>query len=99
MKELLQHGMKVQTMQAWGWFIRLLGSHAMKNRNLVNEMLKIPEQAFSDHDPQFQIAALVYFFYQLMYAFQLLAVASNIHEVFQLSQMYTGLFSPTTRKT
>ncbi|KAF8407155.1 hypothetical protein HHK36_006281 [Tetracentron sinense] len=59
MKELLNQGMKVQTIQAWGWFIRLLGSYAMKNRQLVNEMLKIPEQTFSDHDPQVQIASQV----------------------------------------
>ncbi|KAK9269163.1 hypothetical protein L1049_000932 [Liquidambar formosana] len=59
MKELLNHGMKVQAMQAWGWFIRLLGSHAMKNRHLVNEMLKVPELTFSDHDPQVRIASQV----------------------------------------
>ncbi|RVW74107.1 hypothetical protein CK203_052198 [Vitis vinifera] len=59
MKEMLNLGMKVQTMQAWGWFIRLLGSHAMKKRHLVNEMLKIPELTFSDHDPQVQIASQV----------------------------------------
>lgn len=59
MKEMLNLGMKVQTMQAWGWFIRLLGSHAMKKRHLVNEMLKIPELTFSDHDPQVQISSQV----------------------------------------
>ena len=59
MKETLNLGMKVQTMQAWGWFIRLLGSHAIQKRHLVNEMLKIPELTFSDHDPQVQIASLV----------------------------------------
>lgn len=51
--------MKVQTIHAWGWFIRLLGSHAMKNRSLINEMLKIPEHTFSDLNPQVQIASQV----------------------------------------
>ncbi|KAG8652032.1 hypothetical protein MANES_06G047100v8 [Manihot esculenta] len=59
MKDLLNQGMKVQTLQAWGWFIRLLGSQALKNRHLVNDMLKIPEQTFSDHSPQVQIASQV----------------------------------------
>ncbi|XP_058181977.1 uncharacterized protein LOC131300254 isoform X2 [Rhododendron vialii] len=59
MKELLNHGLKIQAIQAWGWFIRLLGSYAVKNRHLVNEMLKIPEQTFPDADPQVQIASLV----------------------------------------
>ncbi|KAL3532297.1 hypothetical protein ACH5RR_005818 [Cinchona calisaya] len=59
MKELLNLGMKIQTMQAWGWFIHFLGPYAMKSKNFVNEMLKLPEQAFSDFDPQVQISALV----------------------------------------
>lgn len=59
MKELLNQGMKVQTIHAWGWFIRLLGSHATKNRSLINEMLKIPEYTFSDLNPQVQIASQV----------------------------------------
>lgn len=59
MKELLNKGFKVQTLQAWGWFIRLIGPYAMKNRYLINEMLKIPEQTFSDLDPQVQIASQV----------------------------------------
>ncbi|XP_057988121.1 uncharacterized protein LOC110660052 isoform X2 [Hevea brasiliensis] len=58
MKGLLNQGMKVQTLQAWGWFIRLLGSQALKNRRLINDMLKIPEQTFSDHSPQVQITSL-----------------------------------------
>nr|XP_023896732.1 uncharacterized protein LOC112008629 [Quercus suber]POE55596.1 telomere-associated protein rif1 [Quercus suber] len=57
MKELLNQGMKVQAIHAWGWFIRLLGSYAMKNRQLTNEMLKIPENTFSDLNPQVQIAS------------------------------------------
>ncbi|XAR66865.1 hypothetical protein NMG60_11013228 [Bertholletia excelsa] len=59
MKELLINGQKIQTIQAWGWFIRLLGPYAVKNRHLVNEMLKVPEQTFSDGDPQLLIASLV----------------------------------------
>ncbi|XP_038880719.1 uncharacterized protein LOC120072323 isoform X2 [Benincasa hispida] len=35
MDKLLNLGMKVQTIAAWGWFIRILGSHSMKNRNLI----------------------------------------------------------------
>ncbi|XP_041009501.1 uncharacterized protein LOC121253568 [Juglans microcarpa x Juglans regia] len=57
-KELVKD-IKVQTIHAWGWFIRLLGSHAMKNRHLINEMLKIPEHTFSDLNPQVLIAAQV----------------------------------------
>ncbi|KAH7861068.1 hypothetical protein Vadar_021271 [Vaccinium darrowii] len=58
-KELLNHGLKIQAIQAWGCFIRLLGPCAVKNRHLVNEMLKIPEETFRDADPQVQIASLV----------------------------------------
>lgn len=57
--KLLNLGMKVQAIAAWGWFIRILGSHSMRNRNLVNNMLKIPERTFSDHNPQVQIASQV----------------------------------------
>ena len=60
MKELLNQGMKVQAIHAWGWFIRLLGSYAMKNRQLTNEMLNIPENTFSDLNPQVQIASQVF---------------------------------------
>lgn len=59
MIELLNLGTEIQTMQAWGWFIRFIGPYAMKNKNFVNKMLKLPEQAFSDVDPQVQITALV----------------------------------------
>ncbi|OMO81230.1 Armadillo-type [Corchorus capsularis] len=59
MKERLEKGMKVQTLQAWGWFIAFLGSDAFKNRHLLNDMLKVPEQTFSDHNSQVQIASLV----------------------------------------
>lgn len=60
MKDMLSHGMKVKAIIAWGWFIRLLGSQALKNRHLVNDMLKIPEHTFADHDPQVQIASQVF---------------------------------------
>ncbi|KAG8367439.1 hypothetical protein BUALT_Bualt16G0072300 [Buddleja alternifolia] len=59
MKELLDQGMKIQSLQAWRWFIRLLGPYALKNKHLVNEMLKIPERTFLDFDSQVQIASLV----------------------------------------
>ncbi|KAM7512694.1 hypothetical protein LguiB_011569 [Lonicera macranthoides] len=59
MKELVSEGMKIRALQAWGWYIRLIGPYAIKNRHLVNEMLKIPEQTFSDLDSQVQIATQV----------------------------------------
>ncbi|XP_054821010.1 uncharacterized protein LOC129319925 isoform X2 [Prosopis cineraria] len=59
MKDLLDQGMKIQVIRAWGWFVRMLGSHALKNRHLVNEMLKIPESTFTDLDYQVQIATQV----------------------------------------
>ncbi|RDX89609.1 Telomere-associated protein RIF1, partial [Mucuna pruriens] len=59
MKDLLDNGMKIQAIRAWGWFVRMLGSHALKNRHLVNDMLKIPERTFTDLVPQVQIATQV----------------------------------------
>ncbi|XP_010687920.2 uncharacterized protein LOC104901980 isoform X1 [Beta vulgaris subsp. vulgaris] len=59
MEEMVKHGKKVQALQAWGWFIRILGHYSLKSRHLVNELLKIPEQTFSDLDPQVQIATQV----------------------------------------
>ncbi|CAN0910459.1 Telomere-associated protein RIF1 [Linum grandiflorum] len=59
MESLLNHGMKIQTVQAWGWFVHLLGCYVVKNRNLLNDMLKIPQQTFTDHNPQVQIASQV----------------------------------------
>ncbi|KAL8497864.1 hypothetical protein ACS0TY_021276 [Phlomoides rotata] len=59
LKELLDQGMKIQSLQAWRWFIRLLGPYALKNKHLVNEMLTILEHTFSDFDSQVQIASLV----------------------------------------
>ncbi|KVH93791.1 Armadillo-like helical [Cynara cardunculus var. scolymus] len=56
---LLNQGMKIQAMQAWGWFTRLIGPYAMKNRHLINQLLKSPEQTFSDSDPQVKIASQV----------------------------------------
>ncbi|KAG4930128.1 Telomere-associated protein RIF1 [Glycine soja] len=59
MKDLLDNGMKIQAIHAWGWFVRMLGSYASRNRHLVNDMLKIPERTFTDLDPQIQIATQV----------------------------------------
>ncbi|KAK7264887.1 hypothetical protein RJT34_32500 [Clitoria ternatea] len=59
MKGLLDNGMKIQAIRAWGWFVRMLGSQALKNRHLVNHMLKIAERTFIDVDPQVQIATQV----------------------------------------
>lgn len=59
MKELQNQGLNIQAVQAWGWYIQLLGSYAKKNRQLVNEMLKILEQTFSSVDSQVQIASMV----------------------------------------
>ncbi|XP_072953411.1 uncharacterized protein [Typha angustifolia] len=59
MAEMLHdHVQKVHVIKAWGWYISLLGSNALKNRDLVNKMLKIPEKTFTDHDPQVQIGSL-----------------------------------------
>ncbi|XP_058759975.1 uncharacterized protein LOC131633276 [Vicia villosa] len=59
MKDMLDDGMKIQAIQSWRWFIRMLGSHALKNKHLVNDMLKIPQRTFTDPDPQVQIATQV----------------------------------------
>lgn len=59
MKELLGQGMKIHCLQAWRWFIRLLGRYALKNKHLVNEMLEVLKLTFSDVDSQVQIASLV----------------------------------------
>lgn len=57
METLLQNnGCKVYVLQAWGWFIRLLGENVIKSRSLVNQMLKIPQQTFADPDTQVRIA-------------------------------------------
>lgn len=57
---MLEQCLKVQTIQAWGWFIRLLGHYAMENRCLVNNMLKVMEVTFTDNDTQVQISAQVF---------------------------------------
>ncbi|GAB2216097.1 hypothetical protein Droror1_Dr00023864 [Drosera rotundifolia] len=57
--ELLKKGRKVQALHAWGWFIRLVGSLTLKNKNLVNEMLKVHQQTFADQDSQVQITSLI----------------------------------------
>jgi telomere-associated protein RIF1 len=60
MEKLLQNnGCKVYVIQAWGWFIRLLGENVIKSRSLVNQMLKIPQQTFADPDTQVRIATQV----------------------------------------
>ncbi|GKB92459.1 putative telomere-associated protein Rif1 [Tanacetum coccineum] len=59
LEELLKQGKKIQAMQAWGWFTRLIGSYAIKNRHLINQLLKIPEQTFPDSDPQVKIATQI----------------------------------------
>ncbi|XP_030511814.1 uncharacterized protein LOC115726183 [Rhodamnia argentea] len=57
MNEMLEQGFKVQTVRAWGWFIRILGDRALRKRCLLNDMLKILELTFSDQDMQVQIAS------------------------------------------
>ncbi|CAN6449821.1 unnamed protein product [Victoria cruziana] len=58
--ELLQEpGCKVHAIHAWGWLIRLLGFYVMKDKVLLNQLLKIPEKTLSDSDPQVQIASQV----------------------------------------
>ncbi|KAL7601049.1 hypothetical protein Lser_V15G23934 [Lactuca serriola] len=59
MEELLKKGMKIQAIQSWGWFICLIGPYSIKNRHLINQLLKIPEQTFSDSDPQVKIASQI----------------------------------------
>ncbi|MCD7466471.1 hypothetical protein HAX54_003220 [Datura stramonium] len=59
MEELLNQGLKIQTLQVWRWFMCLLGPYGMKYKHLVNKLLKIPEQTFTDLDPQIQSASLV----------------------------------------
>ncbi|WOK91616.1 hypothetical protein Cni_G00307 [Canna indica] len=49
---------KVLIIQAWGWYICLLGSDALNDRHLVNKMLKVPERTFIHSDIQVQIATL-----------------------------------------
>ncbi|XP_020244954.1 uncharacterized protein LOC109823043 isoform X2 [Asparagus officinalis] len=57
----MMHGFrqKLPLIQAWGWYICLLGSSSLKNRHLINGLLKIPEETFTEPDPQHQIASLV----------------------------------------
>lgn len=58
---MMKRNKKVQVIEAWGWFIRILGHYSLKCRHLVNELLKVPEQTFSDPDPQVQVATQVSF--------------------------------------
>ncbi|XP_044960160.1 uncharacterized protein LOC123411297 isoform X1 [Hordeum vulgare subsp. vulgare] len=50
---------KIQAVKSWGWFISLLGASAASTRPLLNKMLKVPEQLFTDPDPQVQITTMV----------------------------------------
>ncbi|CAD6340084.1 unnamed protein product [Miscanthus lutarioriparius] len=50
---------KVQTVKSWGWIISLLGPDAVNNRPLLNKLLKVPEQMFTDLNPQVQVATMV----------------------------------------
>ncbi|KAH9329691.1 hypothetical protein KI387_001799, partial [Taxus chinensis] len=50
---------KVPAINAWGWFIWLLGGRVLQNRALVNNMLKILEQTFLDTDVDVRIASQV----------------------------------------
>ncbi|KAF7093979.1 hypothetical protein CFC21_096344 [Triticum aestivum] len=50
---------KIQAVKSWGWFISLLGARAASTRPLLNKMLKVPEQLFTDPDPQVQITTMV----------------------------------------
>ncbi|XP_071691574.1 dynamin-like protein ARC5 [Rutidosis leptorrhynchoides] len=49
--------MKIKVIHAWGWFTRLIRPYAMKNRHLTNQLLKIPEQTFTNGDPQVKIVS------------------------------------------
>ncbi|KAM0939048.1 putative telomere-associated protein Rif1 [Dioscorea sansibarensis] len=51
--------LKIHTIRAWGWYVRLLGDDAMNKRKFINSLLKVPEMTFSCQDPQIQIASLV----------------------------------------
>ncbi|CAI0444797.1 unnamed protein product [Linum tenue] len=59
MNDLMNRSMKVETLQAWDWYVRFLGCYSTKKRNLMNVMLKIPQQTFTDHNPQVQIVSQV----------------------------------------
>lgn len=48
---------KVPVVNAWAWFISLIGGHVLENRVLVNRMLKILERTFLDIDIDVRIAS------------------------------------------
>jgi telomere-associated protein RIF1 len=50
---------KVQVVKSWGWFISLLGASAVSTRPLLKQILKVPEQLFTDPDPQVEITMMV----------------------------------------
>lgn len=49
----------VQVIKAWGWYVSLLGSTGLSDRQLLNKLLKIPEKTFTHADAQVQVASLV----------------------------------------
>ncbi|KAM0878027.1 hypothetical protein ACQ4PT_035117 [Festuca glaucescens] len=51
---------KIQAVKAWGWFVSLLGASAVSTRPLLNKILKVPEQLFTDPDPQVQITTMFF---------------------------------------
>ncbi|PNT76424.1 hypothetical protein BRADI_1g48030v3 [Brachypodium distachyon] len=53
------HSKKIQAVKSWGWFISLLGASVVSTKSLLNKILKVPEQLFTDPDPQVQIATMV----------------------------------------
>lgn len=52
------HSKKIQAVKSWGWFISLLGASVVSTKSLLNKILKVPEQLFTDPDPQVQIATM-----------------------------------------
>jgi telomere-associated protein RIF1 len=50
---------KVQTVKSWGWIISLLGPDAVSHRPLLNNLLKVPKQMFTDLNPRVQVATMV----------------------------------------
>lgn len=51
----------LKAIQAWKWYIKLLGPSSIKKRNIINKMLKVPEKTFSDPNSQVLTATLVIF--------------------------------------
>lgn len=51
----------LMAIQAWKWYIRMLGPGSIKKRNIINKMLKVLEKTFSDPNHQVRTATLVIF--------------------------------------